>query len=158
MNRDKVKMDEILSHIKRVESLTQKLAKKLMHQNKPFALKLIQLGRTHDLSKFSAFEFENLNHYPETDKEDFKKALAQHHELNGHHPEYYASIHNMPDEYVAEMVCDCLARAQEFGTNIETFFSRTATKKYDFKMKDPIGQKIKYYLSLLLDTRFKKIN
>lgn len=148
------KVELILQHIKRVESLTQKLAKYYLNKDQDFALKLIKQGRTHDLSKFDFFEFTYLNH--EADKELFQQALASHREKNKHHPEYWGSIHNMPDEFIAEMVCDCLARAQEFGTNVETWFSRNATKKYGFKMKDTVGKKIKEYLAVLLDTRFKK--
>lgn len=148
------RVEGILKHMKMVESNMQKIAKKLWPENKPLALTILKNSRMHDLSKFNQFEFDNLNE--EVSPELFQQALEMHHEFNSHHPEHYASIHNMKTEDIIEMVCDCLARAQEFGTNVEDYFRKEMTKKHGFQMSDPIGVAIQEYLDMLLDTRFKK--
>ena len=150
------RINSILQHMKMVESISQKLAKKLLPTDRALALKLIKLGRTHDLSKFNSFEFQNLNREPWTSTANFERALRIHHKNNKHHPEYWDSIHDMPDEYVAEMVCDCFARSQQFGTSVTTWFKKKMTKIYDFKMTDPVGIKIQTYLNFLLDPIFTK--
>jgi hypothetical protein len=156
IDQDKIKVESILKHIKMVESNMQKLAKKILSEDKDLALKLIKLSREHDLSKFDSVEFAYLNHFIETSGEQFKVALATHHLKNPHHPEHWASIHEMPEEYVAEMVCDCHARAQEFGTNTNYWFTRKMTQFYNFKMTDPVGRMITKYLNLLLEPKFNR--
>jgi hypothetical protein len=151
---DLEKINVHLRHIKMVESNMQKLAKKMLPIDREFALKLIQNSRQHDLSKFDEFEFDHL--IREEGNDDFDVALAHHQNNNPHHPEYWNGIHHMPDEYIAEMVCDCLARSQEFGTDIKTWFSRIATKRYGYTVKDPVYQRIKYYLGFLLLEKFKR--
>jgi hypothetical protein len=63
----------------------------------------------------------------------------------------------MPEVYLAEMVCDCAARSQEFGTDVRKWFQETATKKYGFTMddSDSCGQSIQRFLNLLLEKPFK---
>jgi hypothetical protein len=147
------KVEAILRHIKMVESIMQRLAKRLLHENRSLALELVQRSRLHDVSKFSDFEFDNL--YPESPH--FKDALNAHHYANRHHPEWYGhgSIHNMEQIDVAEMVCDCFARAQEFGTDVKKWFEEEATKKYGFKMTDIVGVWISLFLDLVLVEKFK---
>ncbi len=147
------KLDAILKHLKMVESNTQALAKKLIDTNKSFALKLVAAGRKHDLSKLNDFEFDNLNDDAPADV--FDAALKMHRKRNSHHPEYHNSIHDMSELNIAEMVCDCVARGQEFGTDSRVWFSKSATKKYGFKMSDPAGKLITKYLNLLLTPVFK---
>lgn len=108
------------------------------------------MGRIHDASKLEPFEFEHLH----DDSPLFQDALIKHRTGNPHHPEHWKSIHDMPDEYLAEMVCDCAARAQEFGTDVSNWFETVATEKYGFTMKDECGKKIKLYLNLLLTPKF----
>lgn len=148
MDRFNSKLNNIIRHIKRVEDNCNQLAKKLPQ---PMALKLIRLGRIHDASKLEPFEFEHLHE----DSPLFQDALSKHRTGNPHHPEYWSSIHQMPDEYLAEMVCDCAARAQEFGTDIIEWFRNSATKKYQFTFEDECGKKIKKYLDLLLIPKFQ---
>lgn len=54
------------------------------------------------------------------------------------------------------MVCDCAARSSEQGTNIREWLKLEATAKYIFKMDDEVGQKITYFLDLLLEKPFVK--
>ena len=68
----------------------------------------------------------------------------------------------MPQVYIAEMVCDCTARSGEFGSDVRQWFITNATEKYNFKMEDEVGQKIIYFLDMLLEKpfikRWKKLN
>jgi len=153
------KISSIIRHIKKVEDNCNIIAKHFEKEGfLDLALLMIKLGREHDLSKFDKYEFKNLNSQASEDK--FKIALALHQERNKHHPEYWIkqgeTIHQMPVPYLAEMVCDCVARAQEFGTDARKWFENEATVKYGFKMEDIIGKAIKEYLDLLLPQPFKK--
>jgi hypothetical protein len=113
-------------------------------------MSLIKNGRLHDISKFNEFEFEFVELNKGGSIEGFSKALQFHRESNYHHPEKWNGIKNMPSLYVAEMVCDWLARANEFGTDISQWIRNEATKRFDFKMSDPVGIEIQGYLDMLL--------
>ena len=144
-------LSSIIKHMKRVEDNCNIVAKKLQKTNLPLALKLIQLGRIHDASKLDRFEFLNLH----PDSKYFDYAIATHHRGNKHHPEYWLDgIKEMPEEYIAEMVCDCVARGQELGTDTRQWFYEVATKKYGFTMKNKCGKLIEKYLNLLLRKPF----
>lgn len=157
----------IIRHIKRVEDNCNTVGRKLMSTNPTFALKMIQLGRLHDASKFDSFEFLYLGNYfdsfeflyfgnyEEVKPPEFFQALQIHHSKNPHHPEYWeGGITTMPEEYLAEMVCDCLARGQEFGTDTKQWFTKVATQKYGFQIDDWVGKTIMKYLDLLLAKPF----
>lgn len=145
------KVEIILSHIKKVESHMQKLAKLYLPEDKDFALGLLQRSRTHDVSKFDWFEFDNL--WP--DSPQFEKALKEHREGNSHHVEYHKrGLKGMSNVDIAEMVCDCFARSNEFGTDIRKWFEEEATKRYGFEMNDEEGKYITEVLDLLLSPKF----
>lgn len=151
--RDKIKT--IIRHIRKVENNMFLLAEEFQDTDLQFALTLIHNARQHDLSKFTGYEFKHLWSDAEPDK--FKNALKLHRLLNPHHPEcldYLGDIKNMPREYIAEMVCDCFARAQEFGTSVEDWFREEATKKYKFEWNDVTGLQIQEFLRLLTKTKF----
>lgn len=149
------KINLILRHIKRVEDNCNALAKKIMDDDLSFALQLIQRGRKHDVSKFDLFEFEFLGNFEKEKPKEFFDALALHHSVNSHHPEHYTNgIKGMSELDIAEMVCDCVARGQEFGTDTRKWFEETATVKYGFDMNDDFGKKITKYLNLLLSKPF----
>lgn len=151
MKSNSEKLTEIIQHIKRVEDNCNILARKLESTDFDFALKLIKLGRIHDASKFDQFEFENLH----TESHLFQDALRLHHMNNPHHPEHWpGGIHEMPKLYLAEMVCDCKARGEEFGTSTRLWFHEHATKKYKFSMEDECGIHIEKFLNLLMKQPF----
>jgi hypothetical protein len=151
------KVNTILRHIKRVEDNCNLLAKKIMDDDVEFATGLIKLGRLHDVSKFDNFEFTYLGNYETTKPPEFRIALKIHHSKNPHHPEHWTGgIYSMDDIYIAEMVCDCVARGQEFGTDTRKWFEEEATEKYNFSMDDRVGLLIQKYLNLLLSEPFKK--
>lgn len=150
---DLEKVNAILKHIQRVEQNCIELAMKILPTDLRFALDLISRGRSHDLSKFKPYQFE---HLWDGDTK-FESALLQHRSLEMHHPDYHTGgIYGMSDLDIAEMVCDCLARAQEFGSDIRDFFFReeNAPTLFDYKGDIEIQSKIEKYLSLILAKTF----
>lgn len=153
-NQEKISV--IIKHIKRVEDNCNALAKKLQESDFHLALKLIQRGRIHDASKFDDYEFTYLGNFEKEKPIEFIEALRIHHSKNPHHPEYWGinGIHCMTDLDLAEMVCDCVARGQEFGTDTRKWFYEKATVKYDFTMENECGKNIEKYLNMLLTKEF----
>ena len=151
---DEQKIDSLLRHMKRVEDNCLYLAKKLLSIDRDFALKLIIRGRNHDLTKFSKFQFENLH----SGSPKLADAIDLHRRSERHHPEFYGEmgINAMTDLDIAEMVCDCLARSQEFGTNIRDWFFKEeyAPTIYNYKGNEVFIKKIDNYLQLLLTPVF----
>jgi hypothetical protein len=151
MKTDAEKLTEIIQHIKRVENNCNILARKYQSTDFDFALKLIRLGRIHDASKFEKFEFDHLH----SESTLFLDALKLHHKNNPHHPEHWSGgIHEMPKIYLAEMVCDCKARGEEFGTSTRLWFHEHATQKYKFSMTDDCGIHIENFMNLLMPEPF----
>lgn len=145
-------LNTIIRHVKRVEDNCNRLASLLKNDDFEFSLQLIRLGRIHDASKFGLVEFYDLR----IESKNFPEALILHRKNNPHHPEYWESIQKMPDIYIAEMVCDCVARGQEFGSDTRKWFREEATKIYEFTVDDRVGLLIEKYLNLLLTEPFKK--
>jgi hypothetical protein len=147
------KITTILRHIKRVEDNCNLLSKKFIDTDPDFALELIVRGRNHDSSKFSPYQFESLwKEHP-----NFESALKFHRRIESHHPESHTCIQDMGELDIAEMVCDCLARSQEFGTDIRDWFFKDeyAPTKYDYKGDKEMINKIKKYVDLLLPPKFE---
>lgn len=147
------KITDILRHIKRVESNCDLLASHFIETDLEFALGLIVRGREHDLSKFGPYQFQHL--WKESPR--FNVALGLHRKKESHHPESHICIQDMTDLDIAEMVCDCLARAQEFGTDINDWFFKDeyAPTKYDYKGDEVTIARIKKYVDLLLKKKFE---
>lgn len=146
-------LNSIIRHIKRVEDNCNIIAQKLWETNYPFALEMVRRGRIHDASKLEDFEFK----YLWKNSLKFEEALKHHHSLNSHHPEYYQNgIYGMNEADLAEMVCDVLARSQEFGSDIKEWLFIEAPKRYGFEGDLELIGKLKYYLDLLLTPKFEK--
>lgn len=145
------KIEVVLRHIENVQRNCYRLGVKLIRNGQlEMGRNLIANGQVHDNSKFTGIEFKHLFY-----GDPILKEVVEHHaSTNPHHPEYWGSIHNMPEIYVAEMVCDCAARSAEFGTDVRDWFSEKATKKYGFTMDQPVGILIQKYLNLLLEAPF----
>ena len=127
------------------------IAQKVFDVDPSFALDMIKRGRAHDLSKLDTFEFTHL--WKKSLK--FEEALKHHHELNSHHPEHHPGGYlGMTNGDIAEMVCDCLARSQEFGTDIREWLFRTAAVKYGYQEDARFLYKLDYYLKILLTPTF----
>ncbi len=153
------KLDSILRHIKRVEENCNLVAKKLIDVNTEFAIAIAHRGRIHDSSKLELFEFENL--WTDDPDSKFKEALEHHHKGNSHHPEHFPNgIYDMSDLDLCEMVCDCVARSQEFGKDARKWFFDSsdpdcAPVKFGYVNNDKIYKKIESYLVLILSASFK---
>ena len=147
------KIEMVLNHIQNVQRNCYKLGLKLIKEGQfELGRNLIANGQIHDNSKFKGIEFEQLFY-----GSDMLADVVKHHSsTNQHHPEYWGTIQAMPEVYMAEMVCDCTARAQEFGSDVREWFTQQATSKYGFKMDDAVGEKIIYFLNMLLEKPFKK--
>lgn len=151
------RLDALVRHINNVRSNCTLLGERLMEKGEiEFGKRLIANGFIHDNSKFSGVEWLYL-HQDVKDKEPekFKLAAEQHVNSNMHHPEYWQHISSMPRIYVAEMVCDCTARSQEFGDDIRDWYKDQATKKYDFLPQSKTYKQVKEFLDILLDPGFK---
>lgn len=154
------RIEKIASHIDNVRKNGLIIAKKLIE------LGQVELGRhlvaevhRHDVSKFFATEWTNLDHYVSEDKVDKDKlslAVQQHNTSNPHHPEYWDGIANMPRVYLAEMVCDWAARASEFGTSLHDWITGGAMKRYSFKKNSKVYKDIMFFVNLLVDKPFKQ--
>lgn len=147
------KLEKVLDHIKHVQENCYKLGFRLIKTGQfELGRALISHGQIHDNSKFFGVEFDHL--FPEDPL--LFTAVKHHATTNPHHPEFWNDIREMPEVYLAEMVCDCSARSSEFGSDVRQWFTMSATEKYRFKMDDVVGQKITYFLNMLLDKPFKK--
>ena len=146
------RLNLVIRHIKKVEDNCNALARKIAEYDEELALKLVQLGRIHDASKLDKFEFENLH----AGEPLFDEALNRHRLGNKHHPEHWGEIQKMPDEYLAEMVCDGVARSQDFGTDVRKWFFETAPSIYNYKLTEECGETIIKYLDMLLIQPFTR--
>lgn len=148
------KIEHVLEHIKHVQENCYKLGLKLIKIGEvDLGRKLIANGQIHDNSKFRGIEFDDL-----FEGSPILSNVVRHHSsTNPHHPEYWSSIHNMPEEFIAEMVCDCTARSSEFGTDVREWFSSDdkARRKYNYLTTDVVYSKITKYLNMLLSPVFK---
>lgn len=119
------KIETVLVHISNVQRNANKLGLKLIRSGQVrLGQNLIANGQIHDNSKLRGIEFEHLFWGSAL----LSDAVKHHQQTNPHHPEYWDGIHNMPDIYLAEMACDVLARAQEFGQDVNVWLQNEATK------------------------------
>lgn len=156
------KIEFVARHIRNVEDNTLFLGKKLITNGQTeLGLKLIANGQVHDASKFHGIEFEYLsmsNPNGEHKQLKLKLAVQQHNTTNPHHPEYWSGgIKDMPEVYIAEMVCDWKARSEEFGTSLRDWIEETATKRFGFTKEDKVYKQIMEYVNMLCQTPFTNV-
>jgi hypothetical protein len=148
------KIEQVLAHISNVQRNAYKLGMKLIRGGEvKLGQNLIANGQVHDNSKLRGIEFQHLFWGSEL----LKETIAHHQSTNPHHPEFWESIHEMPEVYLAEMACDVLARAQEFGQDVREWLSASATKKYGFSMEDPCGRQLSRFIDMLTDKSFSEL-
>lgn len=157
-----LKVRAVARHIRNVEDNCLLLGEKLIQSGKiDLGKRLIANGMIHDASKFHGIEFEYLsigNPSEEGAKLKLKLSVQQHNTTNQHHPEFWAGgIKEMPDVYVAEMVCDWKARSEEFGTSLRDWIDETATKRWEFAKDDRIYKEIMNYVDLLCEKPFEQL-
>jgi hypothetical protein len=149
---------QLVRHIQNVQNSCILLAEKLAEDegNKRMARHLIANAMIHDNSKFFGIEWKYLREEIKKNGSShlFEAAVQSHQENNMHHPEFWGGIHNMPDIYLAELVCDIKARSDEFGTDIRNWVKEVASKKYGFSLQSKTYRKIKHFLDLLLDSAY----
>lgn len=147
------KVEKLIRHISNVQESCQLLGKKFIEQGDvEFGIRLIALGQVHDASKWTGIEWDYII------LGDFNgeaKLAAQHHNrTNPSHPEYWGTIDLMPRIYVAEMCCDWLARANEFGTDVWEYVRERAIPRYEISPRGKIYRWIKEFLDMLLEKPF----
>lgn len=145
------KLRTLIRHIEEVQKNAQILGFRLIEEN-DFELgkRLIANSFLHDQSKFYAFEWAKLTK-PDEEDELLNLAIQSHTAHNYHHPECWGNIHDMPQVYIAEMVCDWKARSSVLGTDLKEWIDEKATKKWKFTKKERVYKDIMKYVNLLLD-------
>lgn len=150
----KDKYIRLLNHLDMVKNNCRILAFNLIDEDQyEIAHHLIVEGQIHDFSKLSGVEWEYLCDFDKhKDSPELKEAVMEHVYNNRHHPEYWGytgGIHSMPDEEVAVLVCDWVARGQEFGRGVRRFMEESAFEKYGFNQDSPVFGRISYFYKLL---------
>jgi hypothetical protein len=145
------RIGKVLNHIQNVQRNCYKLGIRLLQADQAeLGQQLIANGQIHDNSKFKGIEFDHL-----IAGSPLMPEVAKHHaKTNPHHPEFWGSINDMPDVYLAEMVCDCAARSAEFGTSIHDWFNDKALVRYNYTILDLVHHKIQHFLTMLLEPAF----
>jgi hypothetical protein len=164
---DPAHLKSVVRHVRLVQDASLLLGERLIESGeRKFGLHLISRGLRHDQSKFHGIEWNFLIRVDDEEmssedkkeaEEDLKKAWFQHVSTNDHHPEYWASINEMPRICIAEMVCDWYARSTEMGTDLRGWIKETATKKYDMSLQGKAYKQIKFFVDMLLDPEFKPV-
>jgi hypothetical protein len=142
-------IDDLIRHIELVRRNGVLLGKRLIERGEEDLGRLL-IGNVykHDVSKFYGIEWEFL-HQKDVAKEDLDRAIKQHQSINPHHAEYWGDISRMPRLYLCEMVCDWLARSQEFGTCLRDWV-KVAIPRYN--IGEEKEREITNIVDLLLET------
>jgi len=130
---------------------------------------LINLDKSitnHDKSKYSIEEFDayRRHFYPTDDekaeagfstkdKNDFEKAWTHHWKNNPHHPQYWQSNgvnHNMPLNYIIEMLCDWIAMGIYFHSSTRDWYENSADKEKSY-MSENTKKVVEEFLYDILD-------
>jgi hypothetical protein len=156
------KIKSITRHIRNVEDNCLILGERLILQGDiDLGKQLIANGFIHDASKFYGIEFEYLalnNPTEEANKLKKKMAIQHHNTTNLHHAEAWpGGIENMPDVYLAELVCDIKARSEEFGTSLMDYIDEEGIKHWSITKDTTTYKKIVTFVELLCDQPFNKI-
>lgn len=156
------KIRSITRHIRNVEDNCLVLGEKLILQGKiDLGKQLIANGFIHDTSKFTGIEFEYLssqNPIEENHKLKMKLAIHQHNSTNLHHVEAWSGgIKDMPDVYLAELICDVKARSEEFGTSLMDYINNTGIKRWGITEDEEAYKKMIEFINLLCERPFVEI-
>jgi hypothetical protein len=156
---DERHLKSVIRHIQHVRDAALLLGERLIENGEDeLGLRLIGNSHVHDYSKFRSIEWLYLrDEVKETAPDKFDAALKHHRETNPHHPEYWQDgIKAMPAVYVAEMVCDWKARANEFGTDMKEWINEHICKRHTLSHNTKQYKVIKRFVDTLLDEGFKK--
>lgn len=152
------KLDLIWAHIEEVQRNGKKLTERLIEAGEvDLGIQLSKNVLVHDQSKFQGIEWDNLIQTDDENKEQLTLAIAHHNRTNPHHPEYWGGIKLMPLVYVAEMVCDWKARSAEFGSSLQDWIEKQASKRYGFTKRDGVSKDITRFVKMLVEPPFQKL-
>lgn len=157
------KIRSITRHIRNVEDNCFLLGEKLILGGEiSLGKQLIANGFVHDASKFHGIEFEYLslgeNATEENTKLKLKMAIHHHQTTNLHHAEAWSGgIKDMPDVYLAELVCDIKSRSEEFGKSLMDYIDNQGIKRWNITKDDETYKKIMKYVDLLCGKPFETI-
>jgi hypothetical protein len=143
-------LEHVWNHIRHVQEIGHRMALALMKSDPYLGRMLLSNVLHHDSSKFQGIEWEHL----QTGDSLLPEVIKHHNSTNPHHPEYWGSIHNMPDVFVAEMVCDWTARSNEFGTSLYDWVDVKAPLRFKYEINSPIHLKIHHFMSHILEKPF----
>jgi hypothetical protein len=155
------KVRALTRHIRNVEDNCLILGEKLIANGEvELGHHLIANGFVHDASKFFGIEWDELVIGPPTKEHEaklkLKLAIYQHQKTNPHHVEYWSGgIIEMPDVYLAEMVCDLKARSEEFGTSLMDYINEVGVKRWSIDKEHNCYKKIVKFVELLCQTPFQ---
>ena len=150
-------LDNLVRHIELVREAGLLLGKRLMRRGEEdFGRRLVARVFVHDASKFYGLEWQYLHVGKDVPPDKLELAIAQHRQVNQHHPENWGGIHQMPEIAVAEMVCDWYARAQEFGTGLRDWIGGPATARFQLDKGSPQYRWITRFVDLLLQDEFAR--
>lgn len=155
---DERHLKSLLRHVENVRQASLLLGERLIENgSERLGIDLISNGHIHDCSKFHGAEWLHLRpEFIESDKKHlFEASKNQHVMTNPHHPEYWGSIHEMPQVYIAEMVCDWSARSHEQGNDLREWIKEKATKIFNMRVQSKAYKEIKFFVDLLLEPKFK---
>lgn len=156
--RQENRLDGLIRHIKNVQDDCTLLGQRLIDRGETeLGRMLIANGMIHDNSKFHGIEWLYLHDdIKEEDPILFKQALTHHATTNKHHPECWpGGINEMPQLYIAEMICDWRTRSSEFGTDLWDWIKNKATEKFGFSTNGKAYKEIKFFTDLLLEKKFR---
>ena len=156
------KIRSITRHIRNVEDNCLILGERLILRGEiELGKQLIANGFVHDASKFTGIEFEYLslnNPTEENNKLKMKLAIQQHNTTNLHHAEAWSGgIKDMPDVYLAELVCDIKSRSEEFGTSLVDYINNVGMKRWNITEEDDVYKKMMEFINLLCEKPFEQI-
>lgn len=150
--------EDLLTHIRRVQDNAMILAKHWYEQGRTdFARQLLAKAMKHDVSKWAGIEWDYLHRGNDVNPEMLRRAINNHQQTNDHHPEFWGGLENMPEVCVAEMVCDWLARAQEFGTSLKDWIKKTGARNYRFHAAPQQSTWITECVEVLLHQKFAEL-
>lgn len=152
-------LDNLIRHIDMVRQAGVLMGKRLMERGeKDFGRLLIAKCYEHDVTKFYGIEWKYLHAGNDVPKAELERAVQQHVATNPHHPEYWGGLEYMPRIAVAEMVCDWLARSQEFGTGLRDWITEVACERFDIDTESEQYVWIMSFVDIVLEDAFVRSN
>jgi len=138
-------LDNFITHKQLVLKYTTILGKHFLAEGNAIGIRLIANGYIHDIEKFLPLSIK----YFSKPGEDCRLVSNRHYEKTQHHPEYWEGIQNMPELFLAEMVCDWMARSMEYKDDIFKWMEGPALKRYNFTKDDEVYNSIIKFINII---------